>query len=105
MSTKVQTVDLNSTVGACLKAMAASNMGCLVVVDKQKAVGIFTERDVVRTLAGGLRNSELRMSKVMSSPLVLVSPMDTIWDAVAAMARKEIRRLPVVADEKLVGIV
>ena len=105
MAVKVKTVDANKTIGDCLRAMGSADVGCLVVVEGRRPVGIFTERDVVRKLSGSRRIAKLPVKRMMSTPLITVAPMDTVWDAIALMSKNDIRRLPVVEGDQLVGII
>ena len=105
MSPKVKTIDAKKTIGDCLRAMSAAEVGCLVVMEGKRPVGIFTEKDAVKRLATGPSASKLQLSKVMSAPLVSGQAMDTIWDAIAMMSKRDIRRLPVIEDNRLVGII
>ena len=106
MTKNVKTIEATKKLSDCVKSMSDSNIGSLVVVGKdQTPVGIFTERDLVKRIAekghGVLSQS---MSQVMHTPLTIISPGATIWDAVTLMGRADIRRLPVVENGHLVGI-
>ena len=85
--------------------MKEAKVGCLVVVDAEKPVGIFTERDLIRVIVEhGADSLNESMEKVMTKPLTTILPAATIWDAISLMGRLGIRRLPVVEEGKLVGI-
>jgi len=106
MTRDVKTIDAAKTVGDAIKTMRDANIGCLVVVGKdQTPVGMFTERDLLRKIADkGHSILGLAMAQVMSKPLTIISPVATIWDAVTLMGRTDIRRLPVVENGHLIGI-
>jgi len=106
MTRNVKTIEATKTLSDCIKMMRDANIGSLVVVGKdQTPVGIFTERDLVKRIAEkGHGVLGLGMSQVMSTPLTIISPVATIWDAVTLMGRADIRRLPVVENGHLVGI-
>jgi CBS domain-containing protein len=106
MTKDVKTVDATKTLADSIKIMRDANIGSLVVIGKDLTpVGIFTERDLVRRLAEkGHGVLALPMAQVMSKPLTIISPVATIWDAVTLMGRADIRRLPVVENGHLVGI-
>jgi CBS domain-containing protein len=76
-----------------------------VVVDEDKPVGIVTERDLVRKGIIGRLDVHSSIEKVMSSPLITISKNTTLSEATKLMIEKEIRRLPVVENGKLVGII
>ncbi len=106
MNKDVKTIEAGKTLADGIKAMRDANIGSLIVVNKdQRPVGIFTERDLVRRMAEkghGVLNQA--MSQVMNKPLTIISPSATIWDAMTLMGRADIRRLPVVENGILVGI-
>ena len=106
MTKDVKTIEATKTVTDGIKMMRDSNIGSLVVVGKDHSpVGIFTERDLVRKMAEkGHGMLVLPLAQVMSKPLTIISPVATIWDAVTLMGRAEIRRLPVVENGHLIGI-
>ncbi|MCS6784782.1 MAG: CBS domain-containing protein [Candidatus Caldarchaeum sp.] len=106
MSSDVVTVTPETSVYAAARVMAQEEVGSVVVVVGEKPVGIITERDLVRkVLAGGLSPRKTSVSKVMSSPVVVVGENTSLEEAVSIMAQNRIRRLLVVSGEKLVGIV
>ena len=105
MSTKVVTVKAAEKVGAALRLMVRHKIGSIIVVEKGKPVGILTERDVTTKIAKGQNVRNLTVKKVMSKPLVTVGPSLEVWDAVEQMVRKDIRRLPVIEADKLLGMV
>jgi CBS domain-containing protein len=104
------TVDSERTVREAALAMDRSGIGCVLVTTRQdgkeKAIGIVTERDLVRkvlTLEGHV--SDLRVKDIMSSPLIVVDPNATIEEAAKVMEHNRVRRLPVVDENGLIGIV
>ena len=105
MSKNVITIDDKSAYEAA-KIMADKDIGTLIVVDERKPIGIVTERDLVkRVCAKDLKASDIKIRDIMSKPLVTVQPNAPIELAATLMAENKIRRLPVVKDEKLVGII
>jgi CBS domain-containing protein len=106
MTKEVKTVDATKALADCLKTMRDDDIGSLVVVGKDHTpVGIFTERDLVRKMAEkGHTVLASPVAQVMSKPLTIISPVATIWDAVTLMGRANIRRLPVVENGRLIGI-
>ena len=102
----VWTVDPGETVYAAIQMMADKDVGALVVVDDDKPVGIFTERDYARKVMLENRQSKTTpVGDVMSSRIVCASPDQTIEECMALMTEKRVRHLPVLADGKLAGIV
>lgn len=106
MTKEVKTAEGTKKVASVVKTMAEAKIGSIVVVGKDKTpVGIFTERDLVNKISErGADVLSMEISKVMSKPLTIISPSATIWDAVTLMGRAGIRRLPVVEDGRLIGI-
>ena len=98
----------NSTDGALTSAaelMWRQQTGSLVVIDEGRIVGIVTERDILRTVAGGKDLSGVVVGDVMSEELVTTTPDTPVRTAARTMARHWIRHLPVVEDGRLVGII
>ena len=105
MSTKVVTVKSTEKASKALQMMVRHKIGSIVVVDKGKPVGILTERDVSTRMAKGQNVRGMVVRKIMSKPLVTIGPSAQIWQAVEQMVRKDIRRLPVMEGDRLVGMV
>jgi CBS domain-containing protein len=104
------TIDSERTVREAALAMDRSGIGCVLVTamqdGKEKAIGIVTERDLVRrvlTMEG--HAADLRVKNIMSSPLIVVNSSATIEEAAGTMERNRVRRLPVVDENGLVGVV
>jgi len=105
MSTKVVTVKSTEKASKALQMMVRHKIGSIVVVDKGKPVGILTERDVTTRMAKGQNVRGMIVRNIMSKPLVTIGPSAQIWQAVEQMVRKDIRRLPVMEGDRLVGMV
>ncbi|MFQ5685484.1 MAG: CBS domain-containing protein [Candidatus Scalindua sp.] len=103
---KVLTVTPDDTLFKALKVMADKNIGALVVVKEEKVVGIFTERDFVRNAVVDKKLSmDLTVKELMSTKVCYVRPEQTIDDCMVLMTEKRTRHLPVIEEEKLIGIV
>ncbi|MBI4269360.1 MAG: CBS domain-containing protein [Candidatus Rokubacteria bacterium] len=88
------------------RVMSEAHIGCVIVVRGERLVGIVTDRDiVVRGLAQQRDPARTTLCDLASRELVTVSPDERVSDVVRLMAERAIRRLPVVADGRLVGIV
>lgn len=88
------------------KIMAKSKVGCVVVLDDGKTMGIVTERDMlVKVTARGKAPSKVKVSEIMSSPVITIDPNESIRKAARLMREHDIRRLVVVKGGKLRGIV
>jgi len=100
------TIELEATVVEAAKRMAQIDVGPLPVVDGNRLIGIVTDRDlVVRVLAEGRDPKTTAISEACSEDLVTVSTDDDLRHALGLLARHQVRRLPVVDGERLVGIV
>ncbi len=87
-------------------AMNEHRVGALVVTRSEKVVGIFTERDILnRVVAAGRDPSRTLVREVMSTPVACCTPETTHDECRTVMRTQRIRHLPVVQEERLVGII
>lgn len=106
MMTKVKTVEPNDTIKKTVKIMSAGKIGGIIVVSKGKIVGIFTERDVLRkVVAKGLDVNKTKIKSVMTKRVFTVEKDADIIEAINLMVEKNIKKLPVVHEGKMVGII
>jgi CBS-domain-containing membrane protein len=85
--------------------MIKFDVGSVIVTDKQRPVGIITERDITRVSLRGDSLLRIPVRGLMSKPVQSVAPDTEVWKAFEIMLKLGVRRLPVVDDEKLVGMV
>ena len=106
MSDKVVSIDQDEPVSAAAKLLKQCNVGALPVCDgEQKLRGILTDRDIVtRCVAAGADPARTRISEIMSRGVVTAGPMDEVGRAAKLMGGDQVRRLPVVSEGKLVGV-
>jgi CBS domain-containing protein len=115
MATKVSTLGHNDTLDLADHVMALDRIRHLPVLEEGRVVGVVSQRDLFRSaLAIALGYGEraqkmllktLRVKEVMSEPAITISPEATIKDAARLMIERKIGCLPVLEDERLVGIV
>ncbi len=107
MSSPVITISDTDTVLTATKLMKKNAIGCVVVVDKSgKPLGLMTERDVVRRVAAlDLLPSKVKASKSMTKPPSTIDAATNVTDAAKKMKQLNIRRLVVLQDGKLEGII
>ncbi len=105
MKDRVVTIDSSSTAIDAAKKMNENGIGCLVVTEKANPVGIVTERDFVRKIVASEKPVSTLVKDVMSSPLISIDADATVWELAEKMKLKKIHKMPVVHDNKLVGIV
>jgi len=106
MVEKVITTKRDSTVEEAVKLMNEHEIGCLIVTENDKPIGILTERDLLKRI---LTKSEdlkrIRVEEVMSSPLISVEPTVQIGDASKLMFEKNIKKMPIIKKGELLGLV
>jgi CBS domain-containing protein len=106
MVKEVITIDENLAVKEAADVMNKFEIGCLIAVGKGKAIGILTERDLLkRVVAEGKDAAKTRVKEVMTSPLVVAEPKMDLAEAVKLMFHMKIKKLPVVEGTRLVGLV
>jgi CBS domain-containing protein len=105
MSAPVVHVAPQATVAQALRTMIDHDIGAVVVAEGESAVGVFTERDLTRRLLDDPDLLSREVREVMSAPISTVGPEDEVVFIFHLMVEKKIRRLPVVQDGRLVGIV
>jgi len=106
MTTELVTVAPSTVAVDAAKLMRDADIGDVLITDQDRLVGILTDRDLtVRIVAEGLNPSQARVGDHMTKDLVTGLPDWDIEDAGDIMAEEQIRRLPVVENGRLVGIV
>jgi CBS domain-containing protein len=105
MSLKVTTLSPKRPTFDALRAMISHDYGCIVVTERGKVVGIITERDIVQKITKSFDYLNRPLSETASKPVISILPETPVWEAFTLMLRKGIRRLPVIKNEKLEGLV
>jgi CBS domain-containing protein len=105
MTRKVISVDVSELVEEALRLMIKFDVGSIIVTDKQKPIGIITERDITRASLRGDSLLRIPVRSLMSRPIQSVSPDMEVSKAFEIMLKLGVRRLPIVEDEKLIGVV
>lgn len=101
----VLSIDASRPAREALLRMIDSNVGSLVVVRDGKIVGLFTERDFARQVALARDSVDASVADVMVEQVLYVSPDTTVEQCMAIMTDKRTRHLPVIENERLIGIV
>jgi CBS domain-containing protein len=105
MTSSPTTIAANATVVEAARLMASENVGSLPVVDDESLVGMVTDRDLVlNVLAKDVDPHQTTVATVCTQDPVVVAPEDSLDQALQRMASEQVRRLPVVEKERLVGI-
>lgn len=106
MVKEVITIDENATVKEAAEVMNKFEIGCLIAIRKGKAMGIITERDLLKRVVADAKDAnKTKVKDVMSSPLVVVEPNMDLEEAVKLMFQMKIKKLPVVDGKRLVGLI
>ena len=102
----VVTVEEDITVKKAVAIMNKYEIGCLIVTKRSKPVGIITERDMLtRVLAESRAAEKTKVAEVMSRPLIFADPNMDLEEAAKLMFKMKVKKLPVVSDGRLVGLV
>ncbi|MEJ2056162.1 MAG: CBS domain-containing protein [Calditrichaceae bacterium] len=103
---QVWTVIPGTKVYDALKLMAEKNIGAVLVTENDEIKGILSERDYARKVVlEGHSSQKLNVEKIMSTNVLYVSPEAKTEDCMALMIEKKLRHLPVLEDNKLIGII
>ncbi len=95
-----------ATVYEALQRMSEKDVGALLVLDKGNLVGIFSERDYARKLIlKGRFSKDTTVGELMTREVLYIESQSTIEDCMALMTAKRVRHLPVLENERLIGIV
>ena len=96
----------DASVFDALKLMAEKDVGALVVLDGEKLIGIFSERDYARKIIlFGKASKDTSVSEIMTPKVVCVRPEMTADQCMALMTEKRVRHLPVLSEKKVIGII
>ena len=100
------TITSNTRTLDALKLMADKDIGALVVIEGDRLVGIFSERDYARkVILKGKASHNTPVKEIMTTEVITVRPQQTVEECMAIMERHRIRYLPVIDSGKLIGIV
>ena len=103
---KVLSIDPDHSVYEALEILARYNIGVLLVCKDNRLVGIFSERDYARKgILGGHTSRETKVSQLMTSPVISVTPKHTVDECMTLMTEHDFRHLPVVQNDTVVGVI
>jgi signal-transduction protein with cAMP-binding, CBS, and nucleotidyltransferase domain len=107
MTTRIETIGLEDNAQEAARKMKHKNVSSLVVVDKNdQALGIVTERDLVREVCVQDASSNQHIIKnIMSSPIVTIDPNSSVETAANVMMQNKVRHLVIVNEKKTLGII
>ena len=99
------TVSPSASIQLCAQIMEVNNVGSLLVKEGSSLLGIFTDEDIVRKIiAKGIDPKKESVEKHMVKKLITISPEKDIFDALMLMTDEDIRQLPVMANNKMLGL-
>ena len=102
----IWTVGSKITVYEALEVMAEKDIGALLVVDNEKLVGIFSERDYARKVVlRGKHAQDIQIEELMTKEVYSVTPNETVEECMAVMTAAHCRHMPVFEDQTLIGVV
>ena len=103
---QVWSIGPGDTVYRALEILAEKNIGVLLVMEGQRVVGIFSERDYARkVILKGKSSAEMKVGEIMSKNVLYASPGDSVEKCMAIITENKIRHLPIMQDGKLLGMI
>lgn len=105
MSKSVISVDASMTINEAAKMMEDAKVGAIIVMENNTPVGIVTDRDFAVKVAAHAYQISEPVKKIMSSPLIGIGPEESVWMISELMYTRGIRKLPVLDNDTVVGIV
>lgn len=105
MTVRVVSVEPHDSVAHAIERMLDENIGAVAVCELGRVVGIFSERDVLRLAGGSEAFASRRVDEVMTQRPLTVAPDDDIVAVARLMGERQLRHLPVVENDHLLGIV
>jgi IMP dehydrogenase len=100
----VQTIVGEKTVEDAISKLTQEKVGALIVIEDNHPVGIFAERDVLRCHLQGKTFADVKVRDAMTNKLIVAEPEEEIETAMATMIQADIRHLPVLKNQKIIGM-
>ncbi|MCA9827367.1 MAG: CBS domain-containing protein [Nitrosopumilus sp.] len=104
MSNSVISVDSSVTAADAARMMEDTGAGAVVVLENNLPVGIVTDRDLAIKITAHSFPVDTPVRRIMSSPLISIDPASNLWVASDLMSTRNVRKLPVIDDDKVVGM-
>lgn len=105
MTKKLITVSSSTTVEEVTRIMGEKRIGSVIVIKRGDPFGIFTERDLLTTFLTRGKSLKINVGIASSSPLIVIPSGTSIHQTALTMAMKHVRRLPIVKDDQIIGII
>ena len=105
MKTPVVTIDVNTSITDASKMMEDTDVGAIIITENNTPIGIITDRDFAVKVVAHAYNPTTTVKMIMSSPLLSIGPDETVRMVADLMNTRGIRKLPVIEDDKVIGII
>ena len=105
MTKSVISVDASMTINETAKMMEDAKVGAVIVMENNTPVGIVTDRDFAVKVAAHAYEISTPIKQIMSSPLLSINSDESVRNAADLMHERKVRKLPVISDDKVVGII
>jgi signal-transduction protein with cAMP-binding, CBS, and nucleotidyltransferase domain len=106
MNKTVIVMDINSNIQSIAMEMVNCEAGSVIITENRKAIGIITERDLVKNIvAEDRRPSKVNASEIFSTPLITIEPEKSVVEASEIMLKANIKRLPVLEKDTIIGVI
>ena len=105
MNNSITSVNSSTTATDTAKIMEDVDIDAVVILEKNVPVGIVTDRDFTIKIASHSYPIDTPIHRIMSSPIISIKPESNLWTAADLMSTRKIRKLPVIDDDKVVGII
>ncbi|MEX2191867.1 MAG: CBS domain-containing protein [Nitrosarchaeum sp.] len=105
MTKSVIAVDSSITANEAAKMMEDVKVGAIIVMENNTPMGIITDRDFAVKIAAHAYQISTPVKQIMSSPLIAIDPDESVWMVADLMYTRGIRKLPVIEDDKVIGII
>lgn len=103
---RVVTIDADTTIKEAVKVMNKQEIGCLIAVKNKKLLGIITERDLLKKVLENSKDPEkTKVNEIMSKQLITGAPHMSIAYAARLVIKENIKKLPVIINDQLVGLI
>jgi CBS domain-containing protein len=105
MNNSVVSVDSSVSATDAAKMMEDTDVGAVVVLENGSPIGIVTDRDFAIKITAHSYPIDTPVRRIMSAPLISIDSSSDVWEASDLMSTRNVRKLPVIDDDKVVGIV